>query len=343
MRLLICTQAVDLDDPVLGFFHRWIEEFAQRAESVEVICLKEGRHSLPSNVRVHSLGKESGRSRLKYVLRFWAYSWSLRMGYDSVFVHMNEEYVLLGGVLWRVLGKRIVFWRNHKMGSFLTSIAARLSSSICYTSPDSYVSTYAHAMRMPIGIDTTVFRPANAPSSNDSILFFGRLDEVKRPDVLVAALHILKSKNVRFRATICGSPTRQEDPFYRQLQHDAESLVNAGLVSFRPAIKNEEAPSMYCDHAIYVNLTPSGSFDKTIGEAMASGCVVVAANNAVQSVLSDLFIARLTPEDAALAIERALSLTTKEQAERGKNERTYIEREHSLSLLSNRLFGILAP
>ena len=27
MKLLICTQAADRDDPVLGFFYRWIEEF----------------------------------------------------------------------------------------------------------------------------------------------------------------------------------------------------------------------------------------------------------------------------------------------------------------------------
>lgn len=42
MRLLILTQAVDLDDPVLGFFHRWIVEFAKRFDTIEVICLKAG-------------------------------------------------------------------------------------------------------------------------------------------------------------------------------------------------------------------------------------------------------------------------------------------------------------
>ena len=57
MRLLICTQTVDLNDPVLGFFHGWIAAFSRHCESVHVICLKEGRHSLPANVFVHSLGK----------------------------------------------------------------------------------------------------------------------------------------------------------------------------------------------------------------------------------------------------------------------------------------------
>ena len=90
MRLLIVTQAVDRNDPVLGFFHRWIEEISQHVQTVHVVCLKEGPHSLPSNVTVHSLGKESGRSRLKYVTRFYSYIWKFRGEYDAVFVHMNQ-------------------------------------------------------------------------------------------------------------------------------------------------------------------------------------------------------------------------------------------------------------
>ena len=44
MKLLVVTQAMDEQDPVLGFFVRWVEELAKRAERIEVICLKEGKH-----------------------------------------------------------------------------------------------------------------------------------------------------------------------------------------------------------------------------------------------------------------------------------------------------------
>ena len=141
MRLLITTQAVDLDDPILGFFHSWIKALSQNCASVHVICLKEGRYNLPSNVRVHSLGKEGGQSRLKYIWRFYKYIWTLRNEYDSVFVHMNQEYVLFGGKFWRFLGKRVVLWRNHKIGSVWTHVAAMLSNIVCYTSPSAYVAS----------------------------------------------------------------------------------------------------------------------------------------------------------------------------------------------------------
>ena len=114
MKLLIITQAIDLDDPILGFFHRWVEEFAKRFEHIEVICLKLGRHSLPGNVSVHSLRKEKGRrSRFMYATYFGWLIWKLRPKYDAVLVHMNPEYVILGGVDWRLMGKKIYFWYNH--------------------------------------------------------------------------------------------------------------------------------------------------------------------------------------------------------------------------------------
>lgn len=59
MRLLIVTQKVDKNDPILGFFHRWIEEFSKHCEKLTVICLQAGEFKLPANVTVLSLGKEN--------------------------------------------------------------------------------------------------------------------------------------------------------------------------------------------------------------------------------------------------------------------------------------------
>ena len=111
MKLLIITQKVDRDDPILGFFHRWIEEFAKHCENIIVICLEKGEYNLPKNVQVLSLGKEERESRLAYIKRFYSYIWHKRKEYDSVFVHMNQEYVLLGGFFWKAMRKRVILWR----------------------------------------------------------------------------------------------------------------------------------------------------------------------------------------------------------------------------------------
>ena len=342
MRLLITTQAVDLDDPVLGFFHRWIEEIAKGCEHVSVICLKEGRHSLPSNVTVYSLGKESGASRIKYVTRFYRYIWMLRGDYDAIYAHMNQEYVLLGGILWKLWGKPIVLWRNHKMGALSTLIAARLAHTVCYTSPAAYVAHYKNAVRMPIGIDTELFkRPAALPPMSP-VLFLGRIDGVKRPLEFLSALTRLISDGFDLAADIYGDPTYVDDPFFVRFKDALAPLEAAGRAKLRHAIPNSETPAIYGAHAIYVNLTPSGSFDKTIGEAMACGCVVVCANDAVRGVIPDALITDPANEESVVAgIRTALLLSPGERESIIRASRQYIEREHSLKLLAEKLALIL--
>jgi len=349
MRLLICTQAVDKNDPVLGFFHQWLREFARHFEHIHVVCLKEGEHDLPSNVSVHSLGKPSaakamegkggrGISRTKYIWNFFRYIWLLRNNYDAVFVHMNQEYVLLGGKLWWLLRKRVVLWRNHKKGSITTRLAAYLAHTICYTSPAAYVAGFKNAVQMPIGIDTNLFTPRGKASDANSILFLGRLDAVKHPDIFLGALDVLERGGVTFRADVYGDPTPGRGSYAEELR--GRFSATQGVV-FHPGVRNDQTPTIYAEHAIYVNLTPSGSFDKTIGEAMSSGCLVVAANEALRGVLPDeLIVDPQKPESVIAGIRAALGMDEAARAKLSERSRTYIEHEHSLSLLASKLTAL---
>ena len=352
MRLLILAQAVDLDDPVLGFFDRWLEEFAARYESIEVVCLKEGRHSLPANVHVHSLGKPSFAkaskgtgarltSRIKYILNFYRYLWKLRGSYDAVFVHMNQEYVLLGGIFWRLFGKKIVLWRNHRKGSLATRIAGMLADTVCYTSPASYVAAFKNSAIMPVGIDTEFFAPQKVNRPESSILFLGRLDPVKRPEIFIDALQQLRDEGVAFTADIVGDPSKGSEDYTHDVRNRAATLALDGSLRFLPGVTQDAARDLFASHAIYVNLTPSGSFDKTIGEAMASGCIVVVSNDAVRLVLGDSLVVSDT-QGTARALTIALSMPQGERSEMALRNRAYIEREHSLALLSSKLAALYA-
>lgn len=343
LRLLVCTQVIDRGDPALGFFHQWVEKLAERHEHVHVICLKEGEHRLPSNVSVYSLGKETGRSLFKYISRFYRFVWLLRREHGPVFVHMNAEYVVLGGLFWRLWGKRVVLWRNHRKGGAMIRTAALFSDAICYTSPASFTAHYAHAVRMPIGIDTEQFSAGQTREDPLSILFFGRLDPVKYPHAFVTALGILHRQGVLFHATICGDPTKADDPYAKKVKESAAFLVEQGKLKFLPAIPHGETPALFQKYAIYVNLTPSGSFDKTIGEALASGCVVVTANAVVKDILPEpLFVQDISAEETARAIKAALEMPEVERNAARIRGREYVEREHSLTLLMERLMRILA-
>ena len=158
MELLIITQKVDLVDPILGFFHRWIEKFAHHFERVEVIALEVREHNLPANVSVHSLGKEKGYGRLHRAIFYILYSIFLR--YDAVFVHMNPEYLALFGWYWKLMGKRTALWYTHKSVTWWLCLAEKFADKIFTASRESFrlpsrkVEIIGHGIEMELFIRT---------------------------------------------------------------------------------------------------------------------------------------------------------------------------------------------
>lgn len=279
MKILIVTQVVDTEDPVLGFFCGWIGEFSKQFERIEAICLKEGKHALPANVHVHSLGKEHGAaSRGAYAYRFLSLVWELRRNYDTVFVHMNQEYILIAGWLWKLLGKRVYLWRNHYAGSLLTDVAVALSTKVFCTSKYSYTAKYKKTIIMPVGVDTTRFYPDGRIRKSHSILSLGRIAPSKRPDMFIGALAILAQRGTDFTASFVGSPLPRDVTFYESLKEKVRSLGLTDHISFHPGIPNSQTPDLYRAHEIFINTSPSGMLDKTMFEAAACGCIVLSSS-----------------------------------------------------------------
>lgn len=273
MKLLVVTQKVDPNDPVLGSFHRWLEALAPEFERISVICLEKGEYHLPSNVRVYSLGKEESKSVINYVIRFYQYIWQERNNYDAVFVHMNQEYVLLAGDLWRLMGKKVYLWRNHAKGNLLTSVAVWLAHKVFYTSPQSFTARFSKAVQMPVGVDTDFFKPdPNVAKIPNSVLFLGRISPVKKVLEFIDWIH-----GTDYTATLAG-PLGDKEYGEKVLKRLSERIKYVGPVTQREALK------LYQSHEIYVNKTPAGSFDKTIFEAAACGMKLIVDNPDAQNI-----------------------------------------------------------
>jgi glycosyltransferase involved in cell wall biosynthesis len=329
MRLLIVTQVMDETDPVLGFFCQWVTALATHFDHIEVICLFEGEHHLPGTVRVHSLGKEKGTvPSLVYAIRFKWLAWKLRHEYDRVFVHMNQEYLLIAGPMWKLLHKPAYLWRNHYAGSVLTDIAAFWCTNVFCTSRDSYTAKYHKTVLMPVGIDLAQFTPENAEREPRSILFLARMAPAKHPDRFIEALGSLIGKSVSFIASLYGSPQPEDERYYESLKARAEALGLHGRVRFHSGIPHSQTPDVYRAHEIFVNCSRSGMYDKTIFEAAATGALVIAASEDFRVIMGDDVYAP-DQESLARALTRLLSLSADE---RDTMRRRYIEAAQSQSL-----------
>ncbi|MFA6551921.1 MAG: glycosyltransferase family 4 protein [Candidatus Paceibacterota bacterium] len=359
MKLLICTQKVDKEDDVLGFFHGWLVEFAKKAEKITVVCLEKGIVELPKNVEVFSLGKEKFeignlkfgiRQRLyckiNYLVNFYRYILQKRNEYDVVLVHMNKEYVLLGWKVWKLFGKKIVFWYNHKKGGPMASYAGFLSNKILYTSPDSFFAGNRKAIMTPVGIDTDIFKKNNnvLPKAG-SFLCLGRISPVKNLETLIEAVKILSNKKNDFSLSFCGEAVAKDESYFEKMKKDSKSLQEKGFIKFFPAVANYKAPEIYGANHFLLNATGSGSMDKTIFEAMAMEMPVLASNIGLQKIWpEDLYGKFLFKEndadDLSQKMEKLLAMPAMEREEIGRKMRTIVLEKHSLSVLTEKLFFI---
>jgi len=338
MKLLIITQKIDRDDDLLGFFHGWIEKLAEKFEFIHVICLEQGKTVLPTNVKVWSLGKERGVSRLKYIINFYRYIWRLRQDYSTVFIHMNKEYAILGGPLWHLWDKKMVLWYNHKTGNGVSRLAGYLAKIILCTSPFSFFANWKKTQLMPAGIDTYLFKIETVVKPEHSLLCLGRIDPIKNIDVLVSTTGMLEKHNQHFTLDIYGNPTKADNLYYLQLKKD---IVKSDKVNFHGSIANYLTPQLYNKHELYINLTNSGSLDKTILEAMACGSLVLVSNKTFQKILPPLFLfEERSVNDLAVKIEKIWQLSEVYKKEYGQNFRQYVIKEHSLSALIQKLLVV---
>ncbi|XKT75422.1 MAG: glycosyltransferase family 4 protein [Patescibacteria group bacterium UBA2103] len=283
MKLLVITQVVDTEHPVLGFFHKWIIELSKHVEELHVIALQVGTYNLPDNVHVHSLGKEDGVGRFVYIWRFYKYLFSFK--YDHVFVHMNAEYVMLGGLFWKLLRKKVVLWYNHTVGSLLLRVSTPFVDVHMHTSSYAYPARYKDAVAMPAGIDTEVFKVLPEVSKKEkSIYFQGRVAPAKRVHVLLEAFVLVKKEIPETSLTIVGP---EDEVYAKELKEKYASYIKNKSLVFMGPVPHLETARLFNEHTVSVNLTDDGNYDKTVLESLACGVPVIVSSRAFSDVVSE--------------------------------------------------------
>ncbi len=339
MKLLIITQKINKNDPILGFFHGWIKEFSKHFDSIVGICLEKGEYDLPSNVRVLSLGKESGQSKVKYLLNFYKYIWRERKNYDAVFVHMNPVYVVLGGLIWKVLHKKIILWYTHKNVDFKLRIAEKFVNKILTASKESFRLPSRKVRIMGHGIDTEKFCILDR-SSNDvlTVATIGRISKIKRLDyILKIFASLLEISNADMILEIVGSPSNNEESAYlNEIKHLVESLRLQKSVYFYGCITQEQLPYYINKKDFFINVSETGSLDKAVLETLSCGVATFTSNRAFEVDLKDLGLYTETQDEmdfARFILERHQDISTKSIA-----LRDIIIKKHSLSCLIPRIY-----
>ncbi|HYF05872.1 MAG TPA: glycosyltransferase [Patescibacteria group bacterium] len=281
MKLLILTQKIDKNDDLLGFFHDWLLEFAKICESVIVICLQMGDYELPENVTVYSLGKEKKGGKISYLINFYKLIYVERNNYEAVFVHMNQIYVLLGGLLWRYWEKKVGLWYTHRAVTTTLKLAEKLVDFV-FTSTEKGFNVPTKKLHvLDHGISIEKFSgPSQHYDGVFRVVCIGRLSPIKNQLLLVQALELLSNgQREHLEVLLVGGVHTQADKAYAAMLRERVKLAGLEeIVKFEGSIPNMRMPELISHADVSVNLAPLGALDKVIIESMAGGSLPIVLN-----------------------------------------------------------------
>lgn len=172
--LLIVTQYHNPQDPVMGFFGRWIEEFRKQGPT-HIICTKRGLWAFWTSLWHRRLFEREG--------------WFGGFGYDVVLVHMCPIWVILGWPFWRK--KRVYLWYEAQGGGWKLWLATKLVRKVF--SASTHGTQTPKTMVTGHGIDTELFRAPRRRGKGAGFITVGRDAPSKRIETLVACTKELQS------------------------------------------------------------------------------------------------------------------------------------------------------
>jgi len=345
LRLLFVTQELDRASTNLAVAHTWASELARHAEAVHVLAARVGEVDLPSNVYVHGLGRERGRSRWSAAMAFGVQSARLILGHrvNVILAHMVPAYAVVLWPLARLKGRPLALWyASHGLTPMLRR-ADRLIDVALTASPDSYPISSERAFVLGHGIDTDRFQPpAERKTGTGPVIgMAGRLTPLKGFEPGIQALAELRQGSYpRARLRIAGEPFYQSDRAYvDELVRLADTLSVRNAVEFVGAVRGDGMAGFYGSLDVFVNWRAQPALDKTGLESLACATPLVTNNGAYRGLLCELACDYLVGHsNVALAagLDRVLSSSAHSRQAAVARLRARVLREHGAPGLAER-------
>lgn len=305
MNLLIVTQKVDKNDDNLGSFYYWFEEFAKRFEKVTIVASFVGTENLPENVDIFSLGKERGCGKIRRIFNFFLIFGSNYFKSDIVFFHMIPEFVITAFPFFLFSHRKTALWYAHKSVTWKLKLAVRFVDHIFSSSEAGFRMPSKKVVFTGQAINTELFYPSDETGSAKlRFISVGRIAPVKNIGKILEALGILEKSSWphEWSFSIVGGPLLKDD--YKYLGFLKDLVKKEGLekkVIFLGPRPYLEIPAIMREHDFLINMSETGSLDKVVLEAMASGLTVLTSTKGYKAILPpQYFISSIvSPEEIA--------------------------------------------
>jgi len=292
MRLLLFAFEMDDESAVLAWQASVVRALAERCESVVVLTGRVGKVRLPPNVIVQSLPRRP--FGVPYRLGgTWLVNWHVlrlcrRQRIQACFVHMAMEWAIYLSPAMRLLRIPVLLWYAHGTTSNRLRLAHALVDQVVTSSPEGFRLPSSKLRVIGQGVDAELFTLVQPNSSQNEILHVGRISRRKRIERLLSVMASLVELEgpSPIRLRLVGPPLTAADLEYdREMRSLARELGLQDRVEFVGYVPQEQIPFFYRSAFLHLNLSQTGSMDKTVLEALACGCPVLTSNEAFFELL----------------------------------------------------------
>lgn len=342
--LLIVTYVLDEHDPVLAWQLSVVRELAARVPRVTVLTERRGTGALPDNARVIELPH-----RPYHVPRRAGGGWlaaprvvrALKTDPpDACVVHMASEWLYRLGWVLRRLNVPTVLWYAHGTVSRRLRLAVRYADVVITSTDEGFRVATPKKRVIGQGIDVSRFRRPDQAVKGHVVLYVGRLSRRKRLDLVIAAmaraLRTAPDRGLRLR--LVGPPlTKDDEAYVSELRVQAQREGIADAIEWAGFVPHDQVVTQYRDVFLHLNLSETGSMDKTVMEALAARTPVLTSNPALRSVLADYPWMLIESDDVDAISERILEIHERRQETDYDALPRLLEGRHDLASYGDRI------
>lgn len=332
-RLLVVTQRVDPEHPVLWATVPKLHALAERVGELVVLALAGRRDVLPANCRLRTFGAPS---QLIRGIRYEALVVDelVRRRPAAVVAHMSPIYARLAAPLVRPRGVRVLLWYTQWRTNPSLERAVRCADVVLTVDRQSFPFHSPKVRSIGHGVDLSRFRCAGVHDARRlRLVALGRYAEVKDHATMLRALGSIDAELDAHGSCETGADRR----LLRELEGLAATLGLDGRVRFHGPAPPRLVPDLLASADVLVSATRGGA-DKVVLEAGASCLPAVAAAGAFHDLLPEEL--RFPPGDHGALAERLRALASRSPLERhelGRTLREQVARNHSVETWADRV------
>jgi glycosyltransferase involved in cell wall biosynthesis len=340
--VIVISQAVDCEDPVIPHTVRWIEALARKPsiDWVAVLALRTGRYELPGNVAVDRFGRSNRLGTLAAFYRGVARSLLRRP--DFIFIHMGGPYPALLLPVKLFARTPVVEWKTHGVITRATAFYARRCDDLIFTATRaSFPMPMGKVRIVGHGIDTQAFS-SHAEEPLGDLIAVGRIAPIKCIEEMVRAVdHANRTYGTAYRLDIYGPTLPGDEGYAARVDTLIDRLGARDRIALHGPVLHADLPRLLNAHRAALNFTYR-ALDKSALEAMACGLPVISTNASVAEIvpsgLEPVLITDAENKEAqAKAIHGVLQQERGETAALGERMRAVVVADHSIDRLFDRI------